>query len=46
MTKQKNPWDNADAFLMAIRLRRKGIIYPEVEELLGLVLIGKNTKKN
>ena len=40
MTKPKtNPWDNTDALLMAIRLRRKGIIYPEVEELLGLVLI-------
>ena len=39
MTKQKNPWDNADAFLMAIRLRRKGLIYPEVEELHGLKLV-------
>lgn len=34
-----NPWENADALLMAIRLRKQGIIYPDVEEVLGLVLI-------
>lgn len=40
MTKPKtNPWDNADALLMAIRLRKQGIIYPDVEQVLGLVLI-------
>ena len=33
-----NPWDNADALLMCVRLRRKGIILPDVDALFAEVL--------
>lgn len=32
-------WIDMDAFLMALRLRRKGIIYPDVETVFGEILM-------
>lgn len=34
----QNPWDNADALLMCVRLRRKGVILPDVDTLFAEVL--------
>ena len=34
----QNPWENADALLMCVRLRRKGIILPDVDALFAEVL--------
>lgn len=33
-----NVWENGDAFMMALRLRRKGVVYPDVEEVFASVV--------
>lgn len=32
-------WIDMEAFLMALRLRRKGILYPDIEDLFGQILV-------
>ena len=32
-------WIDMDAFLMALRLRRKGILYPDIEYVFGEILV-------
>ena len=35
----RNVWQDGDAFLMALRLRKKGIMLPDVEEVFGQIVV-------
>lgn len=35
---KRNPWDDCEAFVMAIRLRNKGICLPEVEQVFAEIV--------
>lgn len=35
---KKNPWDESDVLAMAVRLRQKGVLVPEVDNMLAEIL--------